>query len=231
MLTNKIHPSEGPKYNLMLEALREVDPELAEELSIIPTLRFGPDEEVEDRIADDYGWLWNFQHNNEIISLREANLVLKILSNPSNRLNLERGWATPMVLAALREATKEARVRYEISTNKVIRELGNILDSNITDFIDVDPTGIQVKDFSLIPRQKLAAIKAIHEIRNAQGVQIKIELHDKMAALNTAAKLLEMNPADKVEVKVSGLADRLNAALERVGKDDETIIEGEWVRD
>lgn len=137
----------------------------------------------------------------------------------------EARWAKPRVLAALHEATKHAAQQWQISTSKVVRELASILDGNIADVCDVGPAGIIVKDFSKLPRHVTGAVQEIHETRNAQGTQIRIKLYDKMPAITLVTKLQGMAPAEKIDITVHGLEDRLSAALQRVPLE----IEGELV--
>jgi hypothetical protein len=134
-------------------------------------------------------------------------------------------WATPVVLAALHEATKHARKQWQMNTGKVVREMASILSGNIADVCDIGPAGIVVKDFSTLPRHVTGAVQEVHETRNAQGTQIRIKLYDKTPILNLAVKLLALAPSEKLDVTVHGLEDRLSAALQRVPLE----IEGELV--
>jgi hypothetical protein len=121
--------------------------------------------------------------------------------------------------------------RWQISGNKVGRELASILNGNITDFCDVSAAGVTMKDLSKIPREVTSCIQEIHETRNAQGTQIRIKLYDKLAAANTAAKILELFPKETtINVMMTDLERRLSTGLQRL-KSEPIDIEGELVTD
>jgi len=190
-------------------------------------------------LADDFTWLWDFTYEGQTRTDKEINFVVLYVRDgfqaawkayyAATGTNCaeehEARWAKPRVLAALHEATKHAAQQWQISTSKVVRELASILDGNIADVCDVGPAGIIVKDFSKLPRHVTGAVQEIHETRNARGTQIRIKLYDKMPAINLVTKLRGMEPAKEINITVSGLEDRLSAALQRVPLE----IEGELV--
>lgn len=215
-------------------------PEVADDLARIHAIgkaQSRPDELPSDKFADDFTWLWDFTYEGQKLTDKEINFVVLYVRNGfqaawkvfkdatgNNDDGVER-WAKPRVLAALHEATKHAVQQWQISTSKVVRELASILDGNIADVCDVGPAGIIVKDFSKLPRHVTGAVQEIHETRNAQGTQIRIKLYDKMPAITLVTKLQGMAPAEKIDITVHGLEDRLSAALQRVPLE----IEGELV--
>lgn len=224
------------------DLVRQHRPEVADDIARIHAIgkaQSRPDELPSDKFADDFTWLWDFTYEGEKLTDREINFVILYIRDGfqsalkayytaydvKSSKNNENRWAKPRVLAALHEATKHAAQQWQISTSKVVRELASILDGNIADVCDVGPAGIIVKDFSTLPRHVTGAVQEIHETRNAQGTQIRIKLYDKMPAINLVTKLRGMEPAKEINITVSGLEDRLSAALQRVPLE----IEGELV--
>ena len=217
-------------------------PEVADDIARIHAIKKAkshPDELPSDKLADDFTWLWDFTYEGQKLAEEEINFIILYMrdgfqtANKAYRDTISTGssvvnearWAKPRVLAALHEATKHAVQQWQISTSKVVRELASILDGNIADVCDVGPAGIIVKDFSKLPRHVTGAVQEIHETRNAQGTQIRIKLYDKMPAITLVTKLQGMAPAEKIDITVHGLEDRLSAALQRVPLE----IEGELV--
>lgn len=223
------------------DLVRQHRPEVAEDIARLHAIgkaQSRPDELPGDKFADDFTWLWDFTYEGKKLTEREINFVILYVKEgfqaawKAHITSIgyatecdEARWAKPRVLAALHEATKHAAQQWQISTSKVVRELASILDGNIADVCDVGPAGIIVKDFSKLPRHVTGAVQEIHETRNAQGTQIRIKMYDKMPAISLLTKLRGMEPAKEINITVSGLEDRLSAALQRVPLE----IEGELV--
>lgn len=224
------------------DLVRQHRPEVADDIARIHAIKKAqsrPDELPSDKFADDFTWLWDFTYEGQKLTDKEINFIIVYMQNgfqvawkaycatidTNCTETYENRWAKPRVLAALHEATKHAVQQWQISTSKVVRELASILDGNIADVCDVGPAGIIVKDFSKLPRHVTGAVQEIHETRNAQGTQIRIKLYDKMPAITLVTKLQGMAPAEKIDITVHGLEDRLSAALQRVPLE----IEGELV--
>lgn len=208
----------------MTNPLSELDEQIAQGISRLQSAKRAKnptDLAVEDLIADDYTWLWDFTYQGKPLTGGEIDFLIAFARTgfahpPSIDYKDRPMLGRPQVQAALHEATKNAAHRWQISANKVGRELATILDGNITDFLDAGPTGIVLKDLTQIDRFKTGAIQEIHEIRNAQGVQIRIKLYDKIAAINTAARIMNLFPKETLQVEITGLEDRLERAMQRV---------------
>lgn len=190
----------------------------------------------EEQLADDWTWLWDFEHNGEKLSEKEITFLIEYARSgfedykkSAATAELYRGWIRPVVNAALHQLTKNTISQWQCSLAKVHRVLFHILESKPTDVMDVTPAGIVLKDFSKIDPAKLAAVQEIHEIRNHQGTQTRIKFYDKIASATTLARLMGGFSNEKVDVNITikGFEDRLATALQRISHDD--VIDGEVV--
>lgn len=193
----------------------------------------------EEKLVDDWTWLWDFEHEGVRLTEKEINFIIDYtrsgFKSPTESLDRAKiytnRWIRPVVNAALHQATKKAVKNWECSLAKVHRVLFNILESKPTDVMEVSPTGIILKDFSQIDPAKLDAVQEIHEIRNHQGTQIRIKFYDKIAAATNLTRMHGGFTTEKLDVNVNfkGFEDRLASALQRIAQDD--IIDGEIITD
>lgn len=186
-----------------------------------------------DDVPEDLQWLWSFEHEGELLSTVEIELVLNILiQGKAGKFGNQYAGRrmTPRVLAAVAHATKECRVKYHVNVTSVIRELSTILSSNLSDFIDITEHGVRLKNTTGLDKAKFGAIQEIVETVTPHGRQVRIKMYDKMSAISLAAKLLDMTPPERKEISISGLEDRLNSALARK-EAYRAVIEGELVED
>ncbi len=222
----------------VLDLIRQLNPEIADEVQRVHTVfkRITNDEvKCADSVPVDYGVLLDFEYNGKKLTYEEMEFVATYIGNGFNsRRNLSAQTITnfvarPIVIMAMRELTKDAIRQYQVNPNKLMRELGNIVDGNISDVCDITAAGIVLKDFSTLPRHITGAVEEVHEIRNAQGVQIRVKMHDKMGAINTLTKVLGMLAPQVVDVNVhSELEVKLANAIAR-GKEP-LMIEGECAK-
>jgi hypothetical protein len=186
--------------------------------------RYLRSQEAEDLVAEDYTWLWDFEYEGKKLSEPEIRAVLTVakagfrLMGIKTDGNIEWHIAKPIVQAALHEATKDEKYRWQISAHKMGRELASVMHSDIRDFITIDPATnrISLKDLEKLPREMTCAIQEIHETRTAQGTQVRVKLYDKLAALNTAAKVMSLFPKETISLEINGLEEKLAAALHRL---------------
>ena len=213
-----------------LDELRRENPELVDGLERAAhhtVSRHRRPQCVEDSLADDYTWLYDFEYHGKKLSVEEITTILELAKNGFRLLASKSNvYSRSHVQAALHEITKNTRNPWQISSAKIGRELASILNANITDFISVEPgtNRISLKDLDSLPKEKTAAIQEVHEVRTAQGVQIRVKLYDKIAATNVAARMLDLFPKDTIKVEITGLEERLASALQRVERD---AIDGE----
>ncbi|MGZ5900822.1 MAG: terminase small subunit [Reyranella sp.] len=107
-------------------------------------------------------------------------------------------------------AEKQAKFlqRYEVTPDRLIRELSKIAFSNTDDFVAVQDDGNVVIDFGTATREQFAALASIEteEVREARGDdrvsvrKTRFKTHDKLKALTELAKLARMYPAERTEL-------------------------------
>lgn len=106
----------------------------------------------------------------------------------------------PYVKRRLQEEFAARRERCRATVDRVIGELSLIAFADITDFVDVLPHGVTVKDLSRPAPKRLRASGAIAQITQTEtkmGTNITVKLHDKIAALTTLAKHLGLLTNDE----------------------------------
>jgi hypothetical protein len=224
-----------------LELIRKYRPEIAHDIERISSLRRShqiPDETPQDKLADDYTWLWDFEYQGEKLSAKEIEFIIIYAKQGFDKLtgalakagiaSTTDPWAKPRVCAALHEATKNMAKSWQINTAKVGRQIFNIIQSNISDVADIGPAGIVLKDFSQLPKHITDAVQEVHEVRNAQGTQIRVKFYDKLAAANIMLRVMNAFPKETLQVEFSGLDEKLASAIQRL-KSEPKDIEGEVV--
>lgn len=100
----------------------------------------------------------------------------------------------PGIAAAVQERMRSRANRTAITQDMVVAELARIAFANIGDVLDKDGA---VKSFGEVPSAILSAIAAYDETRimadgRKIGVQRRVRMHDKLAALNMLAGHLGM---------------------------------------
>ena len=227
----------------VLSVIRQHRPDVADDLERVKSIRRAkhqPDATMEDRLADDLTWLWEFEHQGERLKPREIDFLIHYIKNgfeaPTTALikaglSQSFAWANPTVLAALHEYTKNVPRQWQINATKVVRQLHSVVSSNIADVCDITPAGVVLKDFSKLPRSVTDAVQEVHEIRNAQGTQIRVKFYDKLNAANILLKVMDAFPKEVLQVEFGGLEEKLVSAMQRLRHDAPETIEGELVNE
>jgi phage terminase small subunit len=95
--------------------------------------------------------------------------------------------------------------RYDVTSDRIIRELALIGFANIGDFVAIQDDGSLAVDFGTATREQMASLRSVEiDERTIDGVapgvrKIKISLSDKRQALMDLAKIARMLPADRHE--------------------------------
>lgn len=226
----------------VLAVIRQTRPDLADDIERIKSLRRAkhqPDATMEDKIANDLTWLWDFEHQGQRLKPKEIDFLVDYirsgLETPSKSLQRVgmsgTPWANPTVLAALHEYTKNVPRQWQINPTKIVRQLFSTVNSNISDVCDITPAGVVLKDFSKLPRSITDAVQEVHEIRNAQGTQIRVKFYDKLNAANILLKVMDAFPKEVLQVEFGGLEEKLVSAMQRLRHDEPKDIEGELVNE
>lgn len=114
------------------------------------------------------------------------------------------------ITARVRELQSELKKASDITKEKVLNELSNIAFSSIA---DMHNTWIERKDFELLSKQEKSAIKSIStkvlkkNIGTSDSPEIvdveyvKVELHDKLKAIERICKMFGWDAPEKVNVE------------------------------
>ena len=111
------------------------------------------------------------------------------------------------VKSAIERKTAKVLARYDVTPDKIVRELAKIGFSNVDDFIAKQDDGSVIIDLSTATPEQLAALTSIELDQytdgrgaNARGVKrVRFKLADKRQALMDLAKLARMLPSERVE--------------------------------
>lgn len=90
--------------------------------------------------------------------------------------------------------TAEREARQEIKQDRVLKELSNMIDLDVTEVVSIDNDTVLVKDTSCLTAEQKKCIKSIKQTRDG----IEIQFYDKMKALELLGRHLGMF-TDKVE--------------------------------
>ncbi len=124
----------------------------------------------------------------------------------------QKTFANPLVQAEIQKNMAARSGRTNVSADLVLREIGAIAFTTISDVLEWDEDG----KILLKPSQDLSdgALSAIKRVTKNKG-EIRVELHSKEAALNLLMRHLGLLN-DKVEVTVSeGHAEQLKSAWKK----------------
>lgn len=94
----------------------------------------------------------------------------------------------------LNKRIMEREARQEVKQDRVLKELSNMIDLDVTEIVSIDSDTVIVKDTSCLTAEQKKCIKSIKQTRDG----IEIQFYDKMKALELLGRHLGMF-TDKVE--------------------------------
>lgn len=102
------------------------------------------------------------------------------------------GWLkNPLVETAIQDEFSKIRARSVITIERTLKELAYVMNSDITDFFDINGFFYTFKDFKKLPPEMTKAIQSFKQNITKEGdVKIELRLHSKMEAIKTAAQHL-----------------------------------------
>lgn len=124
----------------------------------------------------------------------------------------------PKIRARVSELLAERRTEYEVSEERLKREIARIAFSDITELIDVLLSGrnqVTMKSLADIPKKYRAAIRSFENTKYG----VKVTFHDKMQALDMLNKHLGLYEKDNSQKQRAGVA----IYLPDNGRKDSTI--------
>jgi phage terminase small subunit len=120
--------------------------------------------------------------------------------------NAARLIADDSVQANIKELMSGRSQALKLTAEKVLQEIARVAFSNICEVMEFDAAGVNVKDSAVLTEDTTAAIASVSETKTetemSTTTRITVKLHNKIAALNLAAKHLgllgDMNQAKAV---------------------------------
>lgn len=105
--------------------------------------------------------------------------------------------AKPNIAATIAKKMEERAVRVGIEADDVLRHLKVVALSNITEFVKFGPGFVTLKYSDEIPSEQSACIAEVSEHSTKSGSSVKFRLHDKIRALDLAARHLGLYRPEK----------------------------------
>lgn len=99
------------------------------------------------------------------------------------------------VQVALQKAMQDRAARTEITQDRVLREIARIAFSSIGEFTEWSEAGMRTIDSDKLSEDQLAAISEVTAAVTRRGYQVRVKLHDKLKALELAARHLGLEAA------------------------------------
>lgn len=100
------------------------------------------------------------------------------------------------VAARVKELQDELKKVSDLSKERILSELKCILDSKITDYVDLKEGKLIFKDFSKLSESQIKAIESIKQGRN--GIELK--LHGKSWTIEQICRMLGYDAPTKQEI-------------------------------
>lgn len=90
----------------------------------------------------------------------------------------------------IQKLIKERSQRTEVTADKVVKELAKLGFSNIADFVEFGPAGVNMRDWETLAEQDMACVAEVSQVDTKEGTNVKFKLHDKKSALELLGKHL-----------------------------------------
>lgn len=100
------------------------------------------------------------------------------------------------ITARVKELQTKTVTKSEITKERIIKELSCILESKITDYVELNQGNLKFKDFNKLTESQVRAIESIKQGRN--GLELK--LHSKSWTIERICKMLGFDSSIKAEL-------------------------------
>lgn len=107
------------------------------------------------------------------------------------------------ITARIKELQAELQRKSDIQKDDIIRELANIIRTNITDIIQLKGNMITLKKLEDLPDDVLAAIETI----KCAGGNVEVRLHNKINAIARLSKMLGWESPKEMKIDFNRLSD------------------------
>jgi phage terminase small subunit len=119
----------------------------------------------------------------------------------------------PTIQAAIKEAQDGQLARIGVSAERVMSELASIAFADVGDTCDWDGENLTIKSFASMKRRARRAIKSITITPGKDGNTVKLEMHDKMKAIDKLVKCLGLEQAMTAKLEVAGVSLPENTSI------------------
>ena len=97
----------------------------------------------------------------------------------------------PKIAARIEAAQARRREKKQVTADRVLEDLGRLAFSNMSDYVEWGPDGMQLRANALLDEDQTAAVADIEPRGTRKAAKVK--LYDKLAALNALARHLGMS--------------------------------------
>ena len=94
------------------------------------------------------------------------------------------------VLSAIEAAKSAHWKRHEVTVDRMVQELANIVFANPKDFMEWGPDGVTIKESHELTDQQAACIAEVYSRPTKDGVAVRLKLSDKQAAIDKLNRTL-----------------------------------------
>lgn len=105
--------------------------------------------------------------------------------------------ANGIITARIGALQTEQKEKSDITKEKILSELGAILNANIKDYVEFDGTTIKFKSFEDLSEKQLKAIESIKQGKN--GIELK--LHGKSWTIERICKMLGYDKPTVLDIR------------------------------
>lgn len=105
--------------------------------------------------------------------------------------------ANGIITARIKELQEEVKQKSVITKDRILNELGAILDANIKDYVYFDGSSLAFKSFDDLTEKQLKAIESIKQGKN--GIELK--LHGKSWTIERICKMLGYDKPTVLDIR------------------------------
>ncbi|HCX87885.1 MAG TPA: terminase small subunit [Gammaproteobacteria bacterium] len=106
----------------------------------------------------------------------------------------------PLIQAEITRLQDERAIRTQVTADRVLQEIARVAFARVPDVVNVEADSVSVTDFKDIDEDAKAAIASVREslLGDNKGSEIEVKFHDKLKALELAARHLNMFQAENL---------------------------------
>jgi phage terminase small subunit len=129
--------------------------------------------------------------------------------------------AQPHIKAAIKERARSMSDKFEVTGDRLLREISAIAFANFADYVHFDEDGLPYYDFRGVTHGQMSAISELTvetymegKDDNAREVKrVKMKLHDKQNAQEKLMRFMQMYAPERLEINVNTRSEQLSVNL------------------